>query len=587
MAEDPNANDLLAAQRARETAEHRLAQLKAESEARALEKASHPSFLADWNNRLTTMGTAVATIAAMFSGYNAYRIGQLDNRTKTEDASYRFATLFLDKAMASESLKKHERSVPALLSILDIAAQASSSDRGASNAEARAVLPIHLALLLGEAGTVAELDRDCVHAKTWVELAKVATQDETRLTAIEALVPLAKKALADRRLGALSSCVRDLDDLLGLIRHIETAGGGPEGGAGPSDPKVVKVMAVRTAALGARADLAYFLEKNRSAVALAELEKGAVGDAVELRNRVLSAFPAAVATAQDAKIELRSSQANLPVSDQNARQVSSNAQSVLDRVDVVLTTAAKDVSRTSSQAGEAGQPAMTPEEQNRKRLAGLLQQIKNTKTAPPERQKARSELALIGQPALKPLLLLAERDDLAGNPLAVGGKKQELERMNGEVAAILTRMQQPLRLDVEDAAAVIKLLRSDVRNTRMAIADFLMNLEDEAGIHAIYFQFEEIRKHASEKEIGSAVANAALILATWARNLSWDIQSPEPNLTMREFALKKAKVWQQELPHVQHEGGWNITISLLNELIPRAEASQKMRATNSITPTTL
>src|ERR1043165_4209598 len=164
-----------------------------------------------WLTKLTaeisTVGAVVAAIAAILSSVNKAKLERIDSqvktlelRSKTEQASREYADIFIKQVLSEESAKKNEKRVQALLSILNIVAQASGSDEGASSAKTRAMTPVVLALLLGEPGGVAQRDEDHRFLDHWVAIACADNSRKTRVTAIQALCGICQKALRAGRL---------------------------------------------------------------------------------------------------------------------------------------------------------------------------------------------------------------------------------------------------------------------------------------------------------------------------------------------------------------------------------------------------
>src|SRR5437773_2709295 len=131
-------------------------------------------WLSNANNLLTTLGAAVAAVAAIFSTINKGRIDEINRQVAALDVKGKqfdfdqkkagaiqdFAKLFLDKVLADAAPKGSLKHNQALLSILDIVAQASGRADD-PDAKARAVMPLQLALLFNEPGALAGLDPDC------------------------------------------------------------------------------------------------------------------------------------------------------------------------------------------------------------------------------------------------------------------------------------------------------------------------------------------------------------------------------------------------------------------------------------------
>ena len=81
----------------------------------------------------------------------------------------------------------------------------------------------------------------------------------------------------------------------------------------------------------------------------------------------------------------------------------------------------------------------------------------------------------------------------------------------------------------------------------------------------------------SPKDGGNAVINAAIIVGTWARNITPDTASRVPGTSMPQLALQTAKLWRKNLTDSKIPD-WGSTITALNELIRRAEVVQQKNA---------
>ena len=180
-----------------------------------------------------------------------------------------------------------------------------------------------------------------------------------------------------------------------------------------------------------------------------------------------------------------------------------------------------------------------------------------------ERQRASADLALVGQDAIKRLVKEIEvrdgKDSVEDNNVRIG------------VAMALSRMRQPVTFDREDAKWITTLLGTADRQTRFAASDFLMDLWDGPSIHAA---FEELQgRFDPQADPGSGYHRnyyVALVVATWARNLTDTILSPDSSKKMNTVALEKAKEWRNALATSQHRERWKTTLAMLDDLIARA-----------------
>jgi hypothetical protein len=114
-----------------------------------------------------------------------------------------------------------------------------------------------------------------------------------------------------------------------------------------------------------------------------------------------------------------------------------------------------------------------------------------------------------------------------------------------------------------------------------------MNLEHSKTIQYCFDELEKLfyELSVSPKDGGNAVINAAVIVGTWARNLTPQTLSRVPGLSMPQVALETAKDWREVLKKSSAAQEWGSTINTLNQLISRAEAvQQKNQAVTALTP---
>lgn len=532
------------------------------------------------NNLVTTFGAIVATVAAIFSAINKSKIERIDSkvkglelRAKTEQSSREYADIFIKQLLTEETIKKSEKRVQALLSILNIVAQASGSDEGKSRARTRAMTPVVLALLLGEPGGVAQMDEDYEYLDDWVAIACADNSHKTRVTAIKALCGICQKALRAGRLDVVVKGVRAVDQLVALIPK-------------PDDPKDADYISV----LAARSQLASFIRKEDRLVDLAKDpdKTAALGDPVALRSEVRAAFSDATVVVQDTKAKLEAIKANLE-SKTDAVQNTPDAKNQLVEVkgslaqlDATLVNASQVAQAQIAQTpgpktspGASASPTSSapgPAETAAPTVKALLDNLLDKD--PLVRRRSRSQLGLLGQTAVKPLIEQVK---------ARSGKDgDDDKRMRLGVASALYVMTQPITLDEEDAYWVVSLLRSSDSDTRRAAAEFLMNLESAKSVQNCFDELEKLFYElcASPKDGGNAVINASVIAGTWARNLPPRTASRVPAMSMPEVALQRAKVWRETLK-AKGASEWNSSIKALDELIARAEAIQQKNASVS------
>jgi hypothetical protein len=531
-------------------------------------KSGLQGWLSNANNLVTAAGAIVAGIAAIMSTCNKAtieeintQVKQLEIREMKEKASSEYANLFLDKVLKDPDLIKNEKRVQALLSILNIVAQASSSDTGNSDAKARAIMPFQLALLLGQPGGVAAMDTEYKYLDDWVAIASADNSNQTRVTAIQALGGVCQKALLEGRLDVLSKGVKAVDQLLALI---------PE-----------EQAALRGSATAARAQLAFFIAKEQNLLAAAKLfDPRDTRDQDLLRSEIQNAFPDAATKAQETKQTLTATVAKLEDSSQPNPETIKEVKESLSQVNAALQTASNVtvaqamVTPVQSVAPNRspGSPAPSaspgpPADPLKAKVDDLVKDL--TQTDPAKQAKARSELALFGQKAVKPLLELAKQNfDKEG---AVENKALE------GVAEALRNMRQPIQLDLVDAYWVVSMLRSSDQKARYDTAEFLMNLESGASVRncfdALEIVFYELM--SSPKEGGNTVTNIATIMGTWARNMGKDTPSRESGKSFPALAFETAKRWKTLLEQSPSSADWRSTITTLGELITRASARAK------------
>lgn len=541
------------------------------------------AWFGDLNNIVTTAGAIFAAVATIFSAINKSKIERIDSkvkglelRAKTEQSSRDYADIFIKQLLTEETIKKSEKRVQALLSILNIVAQASGSDEGKSRAKTRAMTPVVLALLLGEPGGVAQMDEDYEYLDDWVAIACADNSHKTRVTAVKALGGICQKALRAGRLDIVVKGVRAVDQLVALIPKPDD----------PKDPDYISVLA-------ARSQLASFIKKEDRLVDIAKDpdKTAALGDPIALRAEVRAAFSDATVVVQDTKAKLEAIKANLESKTDTAQNTpeaktqlvevkgslaqldatlvnaSQVAQAQMTQTVAPKTSPGASASPTSSAAGPAQTPAPT--------ITALIDSLLDKD--PQVRRRSRSQLGLLGQNAVKPLLAQVE---------ARNGKNTEDDyKMRLGVASALHVMTQPIILDEKDAYWVVSLLRSNDSDTRKETAEFLMNLESGKSVQNCFDELEKLFYElcASPKEGGNAVISVAVVVGTWARNLSPSTASRVPAKSMPEVALERAKVWKETLTA---KGGpeWSSTLKALDELIKRAEALQQKNASvNAVT----
>ncbi|MEY2548102.1 MAG: hypothetical protein QOD64_684 [Verrucomicrobiota bacterium] len=525
-------------------------------------KSSLLLWLSNANNVVTTIGAIVAAVAAILTQVNKREIEQvngqikrLEAREKTEQASEKYAALFMDKVLNDKELIKSEKRTQALLAIMNLVAQASSSQTGESDAKARAIMPFHLALLLGLPGGVAAMDTNYEHLDDWVAIASSDNSPQTRVTAIQALGGVCQKALIDGRLDVLLKGVRAVDSLLNLV---------PE-----------EQIALRGSATAARAQLAFFIKKEQKLLAAATCRAPKGGDDAAVRLEIAQAFPDAATTTQQtqekltafAKLE-ESGQANV----EKLKEVKQSLNEVYAALQTASTVTISEAMTTPGPSTPGATAGATPAStKTADPLAAKINDlIKNLTDADQSKvSKARSELALFGQKAVKPLLEIARQS--YGKKLV---QDVELEGMS----EAFRKMRQPIQLDTVDAYWVASVLRSPNSKARDDMAEFLMNLENSESVRICFDALEQVFYDVvwgSETNVETA-ATVAAVVGTWARNIGRENHSREAGKSFPTFAFETAKQWKGLLESSPKKQQFRNAVGVLTTLIARANKGSSL-----------
>jgi hypothetical protein len=553
----------------------------------------NPSGLFGWfnnaNNFLTTIGTLLAAAAAIFSTINRIKVDHLDAGIKALDAKVKnvdvqlkeleflekvqkssndYAQIFLDRVMSEKKVADHEKRIQATLSVLNIVAQASGSQSRESDPRMRTLVPISLALILGEPGGVAAMDVNYEHLDDWVAIACADNSAQTRGTAIQALVGISEKAMRQHRLDILVRSVEAIDQLFALL----------------PDEKLEDAASkdLRLKAKAARLQLGAFISKQSSLLDAAVIPvsvgpalPGETADQTKLRLETEAQQRIANETKQRAAVR----EAFKAVLNDDAYKLQENAQELnkklaeLDeggaaeskRVEEVKTTLAQVNAALASVTQAKVGPVSESETENA--IAQRIQDLVNPEDK--ARKKARADLALFGQTAVKPLLTQVE------GRFGQNGEADYKTRLG--VAVALKLMRQPIVLDRKDAYWVVSLLRSNDSETRSATSEFLMNLESGQSVRYCYDALESLfwelsvfRKHLNVSD-ADTMMNIVVVVGTWGRNLTPDNQSREANKTLPAFALQTAREWRSILK----DDKWKNARETLDDLIKRAEVRLK------------
>lgn len=523
-------------------------------------------WLGNLNNLLTTVGACVAALAAILTHLNKTRIEaldaeikKLDVREKLQKSSKDFADIFNTMLTSDTELNKNEKILHAKLSVLNIVADASGSKDGESDPHTRAFTPLNLALILGEPGAVAAMDVKYDFLDDWIAVACADNNERTRTTAIQALVGVCEKALHQGRLDIVVRCIEAINELFDLL------------------PAEIKdddsTKNVRNKANAARLQLAAFFKRQEKLISKATIppDVGKPHPSKEtheatLRSYVKGAFEDVASDLQDTAQNLKAKLEKLKQGTEGVvdAQKTSEVKATLAQINAALTSATQSAvdNATSTQPQGSGSTSVT--EGTSKAVETLLGNLKNADNS--TRRKARSELALFAQSAVKPLLKELEEHYYANY-------EPDYKARLG-VASTLRLMRQPIALDRDDAYWVVSLLRSNDAETRNAASDFLMDLENDKALRncfdAIEMVFWELCK-TTDKNEKDTIMNIAIIMGTWARVITSDTDSRELGKSFPKLALETVKLWKKEL----NIAAWPNVQATLDELIKRIESASK------------
>jgi hypothetical protein len=152
--------------------------------------------------------------------------------------------------------------------------------------------------------------------------------------------------------------------------------------------------------------------------------------------------------------------------------------------------------------------------------------------------------------------------------------KEEDYKTRLGIATAFKLMKQPITLDHPDAYWLCSLLASNDSETRNNTAEFLINLESGSSIRNCFNPLEDLFNELSESPMEEdRVRNIATVVGTWARVITPDCPSREPNKSFPQFALEKAKEWQQLLASGPTASDWKKTTDILDELITKTAST--------------
>jgi hypothetical protein len=527
------------------------------------------------NTILTAIGAIFATITGIFTGLNTLKLAeldvvvkQLDLRDRTQQISSDFADIFIKQVMPHSKVVNDEKNIQALLSILDIVAQASADDGGWSEAEARKLMPLNLALILGESGCVAALDPHYKYLKQWVGTAMSDNHPRTLATAVKALHGIGLRALREQNLPVVEECISSIEQ---LIKNI------------PPSPKLDEASPFLVAAISARAQLRQSLVSQEQV--LKEIENSPDGSrraAVQrIRQYATNSQQTDISTVLESKKKLEDQKLVLEAASQPDVKEIQAVSSALGSAEAAIKTASQNsVAEVIQPAAAGASPGISPtairstEQQDdlvKKAAEDLIALVPNDDDQ--VRRKARADLGLLGQSAVGSIV-----EKLSSLGKSSTSDPENVYRIRLGLTLALKFMRQPIKLDADQVATVVDLLGAQA-DIRKAAADFLMDLWDGNTIRIAYKELDKDMQACLALTMPPDNAQllqgyyAALIVGTWARNLVPSIPSDTPD-SMRDFCLGKAAAWRGELSSSQMKKEWKKIIELLDELIVLAKKAR-------------
>ena len=514
-------------------------------------------------------------------------IEKLKVRELTEDASYRFAKEFMERLVGLKSVDKEPQMIT---SALEIIAQASGDKDGKSSAALRAALPIKLALLRGDAGSVATMDPTLKHAGIWLQLARFDDDDLPRTTAIRALCMIARVAAGRKDNELAAKCVVHADELRRLleeerlrrmqerddrVRPLEI-----------TSPKMDRTIATdrrekaRQARLEAFAQMMMLRNYLEDDLGWKEPAESATNESPESPEHAMRLLGLVLVDLFDSEKQLaggtkksRDLAASGTPSPDRAPSPSQASSTLPPPVEAPVQQTLALVSDLRAKE-ETRQAALAPtEDEEKARIDRLIEQLKDPLAD--RRRAARASLALIGNSAVDKLLAAVTSD--------VEPDAERRYKLRLGVATALRLMKQPIFVKAEGTPALMILLESSDRETRIAAADFVMDLWDGESVRRIFAElaklFQNLPDPGKDRNKARAVYNAALIVSTLARTLHDSIQPPTGSTekTMRAHALQTAIGWRKKLTDSPQRAQWGDTLGILNLLIPRAQTTASTR----------
>lgn len=514
-----------------------------------------PSWFGKLNTVLTAIGAIFAALATILSTINKGKIdrvnakvAELDLSEKRQKTSNEFADIFIKQVLTDPALSdQKQKHIQALLSVLNIVAQSNNGDKGEANARARAIVPLQLALLLGQPGGLAAMDADYKYTDDWVAMAYADDSDVTRVTAIKALGGICQKALRAGRLDVVAKGVEEVDQLFALI-------------AEQKDPK----NDLRIPAIAARLQLATFIKREDQLVTAAMLPKGIQGDPMAMKERIRTALSDAVEKAQNSKAEVQriatgTGSSSLPENVGQLNAALARASEVARQESIAAVPPPAEGPNEPPAGPEPPAEGPSPVDELIKDFASNDSQAS---------RRAISKLALYGQSAVEPLI-----DEVRSR---FGKNEPEDGKVRTAVASALRLMNQPINLDANEAWWVVNLLGAQEQDVRDFTADFLSNRFPGETMRILYDQLEALVEpllypNSVKPQPADArlVYNAAFIVSSWAKLLDDGVQSREKGEPMNIFCRQKAAEWRDKLKSSPYKNDWRSTVELVNRLVPQ------------------
>jgi len=469
----------------------------------------------------------------------------IEVRERTENASYKFADEFL--AYIKQNPDQFKSGSQIAIAALSIIADASSDEGGLSDPVARRAMPLKMALILNDAGSVVAMDPSLKLIEKWWDTALWADDDAVQVTAIKALSAICRGALRDEKpenLSLAAKCLEKVDALRRRFQEKEIVGGDQL--ISLNDSEVAKRTALDRHKLEALTEVSLVYSDFGT-----RYSPDGAGEKGKIGTYLLAAYGDFQQRKTSFKIatQVGSSKTTEQTSEKQANQQAlANANNVVDTIQ-------NNVERLKAENNA----------QVNQRIVTLVKDLADS--ADEVRRRARTELALQGQDAVRPLLREV--------PSRRNTRTDEDYKTLLGIAIALSRMRQPITLDDEDANSAVQLLGVKDSQTRLAASDFLMNLESQASLErsfqALEGFFSESKKASPPN--GNGVFNAAVVMATWARIITPETKigsSPgaQPE-QMSKLCQTTAQSWRRELQGESKGYDWTKTIAVIDELLQR------------------